>query len=1330
MKGELQGHVTRIFAFFMTFVLSITFFMVAAPAARSAEAPIQNGVGDIVPGWNPYIGDVPEGLNEGPGRILPVNPQVGEGWCIDLYLPTPKDSDPNLYKEARVLTHTLPLITKEKVAEIDQWKKDNPDKRNKQELVDAGVLAAEEFSGERRDVVIFLTKNLLQAHRDKNHQEVSKLNYALQILLNSNFGDAQRIYEDLYKGNSYSISGGAPPLTNNEFESLTGYKVGFVGAGSDRTQYYIERTGNSSSPIPKAGPGEYITVVAPEGYNINTVTKNPGQRVITPDQPGLDNEKKKPVIKTEAAFGEGATQAVAGATVNDTVTYEDLVPGKQYTLEAELKSKAEGNPVVGSGSATFTASESGSGEVVVPIKVNDDVTEPVEAAVAFETLKSDDAEAQENKAEGLPEGSADDVIAEHKDIDDEDQTVTSAEDQQAKIELKKYIGNQEFTGEEKPQAGGAGSDGVIDAQDTDNAYVAKVGQELTVTFAVKNSGALDLKDVTVSDELITGEGFESSELSAITPEKQDIKVGETKYFTATLTAPAAGKFHGDNAKTAGIPVDEQGSEVPFKDDQDKRHEPGTSVESNEDQAHATTPERDLAPKIATSASVSKDSKVETFDSDEDQVVYDSVTVENLVEGASYTLDAQLMKKSDSSEIAGATGSKTFTADESGLDGFVKNDDGSVSGSVVVEIPLKAGLLESGDSAVAFEELTSKVVDAKGNETPDASEPNAIAEHKDINDAKQTVTYEVKDETKPNSGKPSESVPPSEQPENPVVNPSDDSSDEPTPSSKKPEPQPSSEEPVETEEPTTSVTSEPAEPSDLEPSIKTSVDPKTMEIAPGGKVVDTVSYEGLKPGTEYTLRAQMVDKDDQNRVIGSGEKTFTTPDSDEESVDGSVDVDISFNADAKDVSSAVAFEELTSKVVDAKGNETPDASEPNAIAEHKDINDAAQTVNSEEKPGTPKLELKKYIGTQEFTGEEKLQDQPGADGVVDAQDPSKAFVAKDADQELTVTFVVTNTGGLDLKDVSVADELTDADTAGIELGEITPAKQDIKVGESVNFTATIKAPEAGKLHADEAKASGVPVDENGNEVPWTDADGKEHKPGEKVDSNVDPAHAKTPKPDEPTEEPSKPAKPSEKEPTPSEPVKPGEPGKPNEPKPGKPSDSAPEPKITTDAMIEDHGALVAGATVVDTVSFSNLVPGKKYELSAELMCKASGNATGATAKVTFLARVADGQINVPIAVTDGDCSEQVVFETLRNADGDVVAVHHDINDEAQTVTAQDVLKPAPSDEVKAAKKDKNVTVVTEGAPEVGKAVAPKTPRRSIKAIPSGSLVFEEGMPSQI
>ncbi|MGV0437376.1 VaFE repeat-containing surface-anchored protein [Corynebacterium mastitidis] len=92
-------------------------------------------------------------------------------------------------------------------------------------------------------------------------------------------------------------------------------------------------------------------------------------------------EPRKPVVKTQAAFGEGDTQVVAGATVNDTVTYEDLVPGKQYTLEAQLVDKTNESKVLGSGSKDFTADESGNGSVVVPITVDDSVAEPVEAAV-------------------------------------------------------------------------------------------------------------------------------------------------------------------------------------------------------------------------------------------------------------------------------------------------------------------------------------------------------------------------------------------------------------------------------------------------------------------------------------------------------------------------------------------------------------------------------------------------------------------------------------------------------------------------------------------------------------------------------------------------------------------------------------------------------------------------------------------------------------------------------------------------------------------------------------------------------------------------------------
>ncbi|MGV0351979.1 VaFE repeat-containing surface-anchored protein, partial [Corynebacterium guaraldiae] len=100
-----------------------------------------------------------------------------------------------------------------------------------------------------------------------------------------------------------------------------------------------------------------------------------------------DDESGKPKISTNADFANGATQVVAGAQVNDTVTYENLVPGKEYTLFAELISKEDGKTVLGKGEKIFTP-ESANGEVVVTITVDESVKEPVEAAVAFEELTS------------------------------------------------------------------------------------------------------------------------------------------------------------------------------------------------------------------------------------------------------------------------------------------------------------------------------------------------------------------------------------------------------------------------------------------------------------------------------------------------------------------------------------------------------------------------------------------------------------------------------------------------------------------------------------------------------------------------------------------------------------------------------------------------------------------------------------------------------------------------------------------------------------------------------------------------------------------------------
>ncbi|WP_234459555.1 VaFE repeat-containing surface-anchored protein, partial [Corynebacterium macginleyi] len=326
------------------------------------------------------------------------------------------------------------------------------------------------------------------------------------------------------------------------------------------------------------------------------------------------------------------------------------------------------------------------------------------------------------KGDDTPNAETPNKIAEHKDIDDKDQTVVSGEDQPASIALKKYIGDQKFEGQEVPQAGGAGAPGVIDAQDKDNAYVAKKDQDLTVTFAVENTGKVDLKDVKVTDELITGEGFESSELSAISPEKQDIAQGETKYFTATLKAPAAGKFHGDKAKAAGTPVDENGKEIPWVNGDGERQKPGTPVESDEDPAHAKTSEpkkettsesepsepsssetskkprptkvqgeepseSPVTPKITTDADFAEGSHVVVAGAK----IVDEVSYEGLVPGKEYTLKAELINKKDGKTVLG-TGEKTFTPEKS-------------AGKVDVEITVNADVTEPVEAAVAFEELT-------------------------------------------------------------------------------------------------------------------------------------------------------------------------------------------------------------------------------------------------------------------------------------------------------------------------------------------------------------------------------------------------------------------------------------------------------------------------------------------------------------------------------------------------------------------------------------------------------------------------------------------------
>ena len=127
-----------------------------------------------------------------------------------------------------------------------------------------------------------------------------------------------------------------------------------------------------------------------------------------------------------------------------------------------------------------------------------------------------------------------------------------------------------------------------------------------------------------------------------------------------------------------------------------------------------------------------------------------------------------------------------------------------------------------------------------------------------------------------------------------------------------------------------------------------------------------------------------------------------------------------------------------------------------------------------------------------------------------------------------------------------------------------------------------------------------------------------------------------------------------------------------------------PEIHTNADVEETNTKMVPidgpVTINDTVTFSNLIIGKEYKLTAELVVKndetgtyedgdalLDKNSKPITAEITFVPENTDGEVVVPI-IFDGYLMpevEIVCFETLSNDKGLDIAVHNDIEDEDQT-----------------------------------------------------------------
>ena len=513
--------------------------------------------------------------------------------------------------------------------------------------------------------------------------------------------------------------------------------------------------------------------------------------------------------------------------------------------------------------------------------------------------------------------------------------------------------------------------------------------------------------------------------------------------------------------------------------------------------------------------------------------------------------------------------------------------------------------------------------------------------------------------------------------------------------------------------------------DLQDAEQTVAVPKvgtTLKNEDGGKtaaadttvtLIDTVTYSGVIVGKLYTVTGTLMDKAtgkavvDANGAVVTATKTFTA-----EAVEGTVDISFTFDSSVVAGNAVVAFEELSNGV--------------RVIAEHKDINDEDQTVKiphirttASDRDGNKEIladgsvviqDTVSYDGlpvanaddTYTMTG--TLMDKETGESVKDASgNPITAstsfhnttesgtvileFRVSDAaavleGKTVVVYEVITDKDGKEIakhEDIEDKDQTvhfpgvktTAADEAGskelLASGKMTVVDNvevtNVTPGNEYTIKGTLIDKATGETAVD---ATGKPITSSVTFVPTTangsikltftfdgsNFEGKTLVAFEKLydmDNRLVGNHEN----------------PDDKEQT------------------------VTVPKIRTTFVGENGLHVVKGGadalTLIDTVSYENLIPGKTYTLNGVLMgkntgekviCTTSGSDEEIVASTVFTPDTPNGTVDVvftipaPYASVDGSDGlsdmSLVAFETLVNAEAKTVAAHEDIKDEGQTI----------------------------------------------------------------
>ena len=124
--------------------------------------------------------------------------------------------------------------------------------------------------------------------------------------------------------------------------------------------------------------------------------------------------------------------------------------------------------------------------------------------------------------------------------------------------------------------------------------------------------------------------------------------------------------------------------------------------------------------------------------------------------------------------------------------------------------------------------------------------------------------------------------------------------------------------------------------------------KTVTAGATVTLTDVVTYTNLIPNAEYTVTGTVMDKSTGKAFTQNGKPVTMTKTFKPEKADGSITLSTSINTSGLSDTTLVVFEEITMKVetVGTDGKKTVTNEE---VGKHKDLKDAAQTVNITKKP---------------------------------------------------------------------------------------------------------------------------------------------------------------------------------------------------------------------------------------------------------------------------------------------------------------------------------------------------------------------------------------------